>query len=127
MTLFSQGTVGVKSAGTVAIESQMGSWASASDLSFNGDKLQLNGGPSVSVTAPPGLTEYLHPSVEFSASAGWVAKPDATTSIVSRAPTHEPYPFHNKGVSTSVSLAGGAPTPPPDAPPVPNDVTITKQ
>jgi hypothetical protein len=127
MTLFSQGALGIKSPGTVAIVSQMGSWAADADLSFNGDKLQLNGGPKVSVEAPPGLTEYLHPKVEFNASSGWLAIPDADVSIVTRAPTHEPYPYHNKGVSTSVSLSGGAPTPPPDAPSVPEGVTITAE
>ena len=126
MTLFSQGTIGIKSPGTVAISSQLGSWASASQLSFNGDQIQLNGGPKVEVPAPTGLTEYLHPKVSFNASAGWIATPSATTSIVTRAPTHEPYPYHNKGVSTSVSLGSGS-APPPDAPPVPDGVTITAQ
>jgi hypothetical protein len=124
MTLFSQGTVGIKSAGTVAINSQLGSWAAESELSFNGNKIQLNGGPKTQVQVPPGLTEYLHPRVEFNASAGWVAIPSATPSVVTRAPTHEPYPYHNQGVSTSVKFSG-APTPPPDAPDVPAGVTIT--
>jgi hypothetical protein len=127
MTLFSQGMIGIKSPGTVAISSQLGSWASGSQLSFNGSQIQLNGGPKTEVEAPAGLTEYLHPKVEFNASAGWVAIPSATPSIVTRAPTHEPYPYHNQGVSTSVSLAGSAPTPPPDAPDVPADTTITAQ
>ena len=124
MTLFSQGTVGIKSAGTVAISSQIGSWAAAADLSFNGDKLQLNGGPKTEVATPAGLTKYLHPKVEFNASAGWIAIPSATESIVTRAPTHEPYPYHNQGVSTKIKFSG-APTPPPDAPDVPAGVKIT--
>ena len=125
MTLFSQGKVGIKSPGTVAISSQLGSWACNGSLSFNGDKLQLNGGPKTEVEAPAGLTKYLHPKVEFNASSGWIAIPSATESIVTRAPTHEPYPYHNQGVSVSVKFSG-APTPPPDAPPVPKDVKITK-
>lgn len=125
MTLFSQGTIGIKSPGTVAIDSQLGSWASGSELSFNGSKIQLNGGPKTAVDAPPGLTKYLHPKVEFNSSAGWVAEPSATESIVTRAPTHEPYPYHNQGVSVSVEFSG-APTPPPDAPAVPEGVKITK-
>ena len=126
LTLFSQGAIGIKSPGTVAISSQIGSWACGSTLSFNGDKLQLNGGPKTEVETPAGLTKYLHPKVEFNASAGWLAIPSATESIVTRAPTHEPYPYHNQGVSVSVKLAGPSPTPPPDAPPVPADTTITK-
>jgi hypothetical protein len=127
MTLFSQGTIGIKSPGTLAIESNLGSWASGSSLSFNGSQIQLQGGPKIAVDAPAGLTTYLHPKVEFNSSTGWTAIPSATESIVTRAPTHEPYPYHNKGVSTSVNLGTEAPTPPPDAPKVPDGVTITAQ
>ena len=65
------------------------------------------------------------PDVEFYSSVGWVAQPTKLDSIVTRAPTHEPYPYHNRGVPTSTKFSG-APTPPPDAPEVPKDVTITK-
>ena len=109
----------------MAISSQLGSWASGSTLSFNGSQIQLQGGPKIEVEAPKGLTKYLLPKVEFNASAGWVAEPTGLESIVTRAPTHEPYPYHNQGVSTSVKFSG-APTPPPDAPAVPAGVTITK-
>ena len=126
MTLFSQGTVGIKSAGTVAISSQLGSWAAESELSFNGSKLQLQGGAKIEVQAPPGLTTYLHPKVDFNASSGWEAIPSTVESIVTRAPTHEPYPYHNKGVSTSVKFSE-APNPPPDAPDVPEGNTITAE
>jgi hypothetical protein len=126
LTLFSQGTIGIKSAGTVAISSQLGSWACSSELSFNGSRIQLNGGPKTEVATPAGLTKYLLPKVEFNAGAGWVAQPTGLESIVTRAPTHEPYPYHNQGVSVSVKLSGSSPTPPPDAPPVPEGVKITK-
>ena len=125
LTLFSQGSVGIKSSGTVAISSQMGSWATSSTLSFNGSKINLNGGPKVDVETPAGLTKYLLPKVEFNNSLGWVATPTGLDSIVTRAPTHEPYPYHNKGIATSVKLSGPSPTPPPDAPPVPTGVKIT--
>jgi hypothetical protein len=126
LTLFSQAGIGLKTPGTLAMTSQLGSWAASSTLSFNGNKLQLNGGPKTEVATPAGLTKYLLPKVEFNASAGWVAEPTGLESIVTRAPTHEPYPYHNQGVSVSVKLAGPTPTPPPDAPPVPKDVKITK-
>ena len=126
LTLFSQAGIGLKTPGTLAMTSQLGSWAASSTLSFNGNKLNLNGGPKTEVATPAGLTKYLLPKVEFNASAGWVANPTGLESIVTRAPTHEPYPYHNKGVSVSVKLAGPAPTPPPAAPPVPKDVKITK-
>jgi hypothetical protein len=127
LTLFSQAGIGLKTPGTLAMTSQLGSWASSSTLSFNGSKLNLNGGPKTEVATPAGLTKYLLPKVEFNASAGWIAQPAGLESIVTRAPTHEPYPYHNQGVSVSVKLAGPSPTPPPNTPPVPADTTITKK
>jgi hypothetical protein len=124
LTLFSQAGIGLKTAGTLAMTSQLGSWAAASTLSFNGGQIQLNGGPRIEVQTPKGLTKYLLPKVEFNSTVGWIVDPVGTESIVTRAPTHEPYPYHNQGVSVSVKFSG-APTPPPDAPPVPAGVTIT--
>lgn len=126
LTLFSQAGIGLKTSGTLAMQSQLGSWASAATLSLNGDKLNLNGGQRVEVATPAGLIKYLLPDVEFNASVGWIALPTALESIVTRAPTHEPYPYHNQGVSTSVKLAGESPTPPPDSPSTPPGVVITK-
>jgi len=126
LTLFSQAGIGLKTPGTLAMTSQLGSWAASSTLSFNGNKLNLNGGPKTEVATPAGLTKYLLPKVEFNASLGWVAQPTGLESIVTRAPTHEPYPYHNQGVSVSVKLAGSSPTPPPGAPPVPAGTTITR-
>jgi hypothetical protein len=124
LTLFSQAGIGLKTPGTLAMTSQLGSWASSSILSFNGSKINLNGGPRTEVATPAGLTKYIMPDVEFNASLGWIANPAGLDSIVTRAPTHEPYPYHNEGVSVSVKFSE-APSPPPDAPPVPNGVTIT--
>jgi hypothetical protein len=125
LTLFSQAGIGLKTAGTLAMTSQLGSWAAASTLSFNSGQIQLNGGPRIEVQTPKGLTKYLLPSVSFNNTLGWVVNPTGTESIVTRAPTHEPYPYHNQGVSTAVKLASPDPTPPPEAPPVPAGVTIT--
>ena len=126
MTLFSQGPIGIKTNGNMAINSQLGSWAASSELSLNGSKIQLNGGAKTSVATPKGLTKYLQPNTEFNASTGWVASPTGTESIVTRAPTHEPYPYHNQGVSNPVSLDDGSSSPPPGSPTIPAGVKITK-
>jgi len=124
MTLFSETTIGIKTSGPLALMSQLGSWANEAGLSLNASVIQLQGGPSTEVETPKGLTKYLLPSVDFVASSGWVVNPTGTESIVTRAPTHEPYPYHNEGVSTTVKLSSAAPTPPPDAPEVPDGVSI---
>jgi len=43
---------------------------------------------------------------------------------VSRAPTHEPYPYHNKGVDVEIAFEEGKPSPPPGAVPVPPGIEI---
>ena len=126
MTLFSQGSIGIKSSSSVAIDSQLGSWSAKAALSLSGTMLLLNSGPGVPVSAPKGLTKYLQPNTEFNASKGWVVSPTGTESIVTRAPTHEPYPYHNQGVPEVVSLDDGSGSAPPGAPTLPAGVTITK-
>ena len=126
MTLFSQGSMGIKTTGSLALDSQLGSWSAKSALSLNGAVLLLNSGPGVPVSAPKGLTKYLQPNTEFNASTGWKVSPTGTESICTRAPTHEPYPYHNQGVDDRVSLDDGSGSPPPSAPKVPTGVTITK-
>jgi len=126
MTLFSQGSMGIKSTGSLALDSQMGSWAAKASLSLSGTVLLLNSGGGSPVSAPKGLTKYLQPNTEFNASSGWIVSPTGTESICTRAPTHEPYPYHNQGVEAVVSLEDGAGGLPPDAPAIPAGVTITK-
>ena len=66
-------------------------------------------------------------STEFDSSSGWTVIPDGLESIVSRAPTHEPWPYHNKGVDVEISLEQGKPGPPPGAVPLPPDVEIARE
>ena len=126
LTLASQGSIGLKTPGTLAMTSQLGSWASASILSFNSNQIQLNGGPKIEVESPAGLTTYLQTNTTFNTTTGWVVAPTGTESIVTRAPTHEPYPYHNMGVPNANTLSDGVASPPPAAPPVPDGVIITK-
>ena len=126
LTMFSQGGIGLKSSGTLAITSQLGSWATGSTLNFTGSQINLNGGQRIEVETPAGLTKYLQPSAKFNNTTGWVVNPTGTESIVTRAPTHEPYPYHNMGVPTATTLSDGVASPPPAAPAVPAGVKITK-
>ena len=60
-------------------------------------------------------------------STGWTVKPGAIDTIASRAPTHEPYAYHNQGVQVAIELEPGQTTPPPDAPTMPDNWSITKE
>jgi hypothetical protein len=125
MSLFSMGSIGIKSLSTLSLDSQLGSWSAKAALSLKGSVLLLNSGPGLPVSAPKGITRYLNPNTEFNAATGWTVSPTGTESICSRVPTHEPYPYHNQGVSDTTSLDDGTSTFPPDAPDLPRGVTIT--
>jgi hypothetical protein len=125
MSLYSKDTIGVKADGTLALQSEGGSWAGGGALTFSAGGIDLNGPAAASVTAPTSITKTLFDDTEFSTSKGWQVKKDALESIVSRAPTHEPYPYHNLGVNVEVKLEEGQPDPPPGAEPVPAGVQIS--
>jgi hypothetical protein len=126
LTVFSEGKVGLRSNAQLAIKSKLATIDGGSALSLKGTLISLNGGPTLGVDAPKGLTKYIMPDTSFNSSTGWQVKPTGLESIVTRAPTHEPWPYHNQGVSVKVSLEDGQPTPPPGAPVLPPGTSITK-
>jgi hypothetical protein len=125
-TVFSGANAGINATTTLSLKGRQSSLETSGTLSLRSGLLHLNGGPVYPVKQVAGLTTYLNPDVEFNNSTGWQVSTTGTESIVTRAPTHEPYPYHNQGVPVSVSLETGQPTPPPAAPLVPAGVTITK-
>ena len=126
LTFFSSMAIGVKANGELALKSKQGSWDGGGTLTLKGGTLHLNGGSTLPVKTVTGLTKFLNPDTEFNSSTGWQVSSTGTESIVTRAPTHEPYPYHNQGVAATVSLEPGQTTSPPGAPSVPDGVTITK-
>jgi FtsP/CotA-like multicopper oxidase with cupredoxin domain len=127
MKLYSKALIGIKSDGTLGLQSGgTGSWSAGGDLVFSGAGIDLNGPAAPSVSAPNPITKTILDDTSFSTSTGWNVKTGGLTSIVSRAPTHEPYPYHNKGVDVQIELEQGTPTPPPGAVPVPAGVEIAR-
>jgi len=127
MTLYSQTTVGVRSDGTLALQSQSGgSWNGGSGLKFQASRIDLNGGGAASVAIPRLYPKTTLNDTTFDNSTGWQVKPNGLESIVTRAPTHEPYPYHNQGVAATVSLTEGTPTPPPAAEPVATNWSVVR-
>ena len=122
--MYSKATVGVKADGALTINSSSGSWGTSGTMIFKGSKIDLNGPAAGSVAAPPAIVKTILDDTSFSTSTGWNVKTGGLESIVSRAPTHEPYPYHNKGVDVKVAFETGEPTPPPGAEPVPPNVEI---
>jgi hypothetical protein len=125
MTLFSEGKMGLKTNVQFAVKSKLATIDGGAALSLKGILISLNGGPTLGVDAPKGITKYVMPNTSFDSSTGWAVAPDGTESIVTRAPTHEPWPYHNQGVAVTVKLETGQPSPPPGAPAMPPGTTIT--
>jgi hypothetical protein len=127
MTLYSAGIIGVKADGSLALASAGGSWKAGGALNLQGSEINLNGGSAADVAVPQGLVTYTMPDTTFDTSSGWSVKANSLESIVTRAPTHEPWPYHNQGTSAKTTLAGpGKPTPPPGSPAMPAGTSVTK-
>jgi hypothetical protein len=123
-TAYSKSTIGVKADGTLTLNSAGGSWGAGGELKLKAGTIDLNGPAADVVPAPNPLTKTQLDDTEFDNSKGWQVTPAKLESIVNRAPTHEPYPYHNKGVDVQVAFEEGTPTPPPGAVPVPAGVEI---
>lgn len=126
MNLWSQTVLRVKADGSLALDSASSSWAAGSALVVSADGIDFNGPAAPTVTPPEKLTTTTLDSTTFSTSLGWQQEEQTLQSIVSRAPTHEPWPYHNQGVDVQIQLEPGEPTPPPGAVPVPPGVEIER-
>lgn len=128
LKLYSKSYIGVKSDGTIAIDSaQGGSWNGGSSLKFTAGGIDLNGPAAPSVSAVNPLTQTTMDDVTFKSDTGWTVQKDDLSSIVTRAPTHEPWPYHNTGVDVEIPLEAGKPPPNPSAVPLPAGVEITRK
>jgi hypothetical protein len=125
MTIFSEGKLGLKTNVQFAVKSKLATIDGGAALSLKGILISLNGGPTLGVDAPKGITKYVMPDTSFDNSTGWQVTPDGLESIVTRAPTHEPWPYHNQGVSVKVALESGKTSPSPGAPALPAGTKIT--
>ena len=116
LTIYSKATLGVKADGSLALQNGgLGSWLGGTAMLLSAGSIDLNGptAPVVPITKPIATVEL--DDTVFSTSKGWQVKEKELKTIVPRAPTHEPYPYHNKGVDVKVQLEPGQPTPPPGA------------
>jgi hypothetical protein len=127
LKIYSKATIGIKADGTMALQSAGGSWAGGSALKFTAGGIDLNGPAAPSVSAPSSIATVELDDTKFSSSKGWEVDSKALKTIVPRAPTHEPYPYHNKGVDVKVKFESGQPSPPPGSTPMPAGWSTTAQ
>jgi hypothetical protein len=122
--IYSKATIGVRADGTMALQSAGGSWNGGESLLFTAGGIDLNGPTAPTVTPPKPIATIELDDTSFDTAKGWQVDNNALKTIVPRAPTHEPYPYHNKGVDVKIKLEEGKPPPPPGAVPMPPAVTI---
>jgi hypothetical protein len=124
LKIYSKNTLYVKADGTLGIQSAGGTWNAGSQFTVTASGIDLNGPVAPEVTAPTPLAKIKMDTVKFSTNQGWTEDRGNLESICNRAPTHEPWPYHNLGVDVKIQYEPGQPTPPPAAPPIPAGVTV---
>lgn len=110
LTLYSKTAVGVKSDGSINLKSASGAWDGGGGLNFVAGCIGLNSGGGASVDTPTNIKDLALADTKFVQGTGWTVEPGKLKTIVTRAPTHEPYPYHNQGVETQTMLSSQPPT-----------------
>lgn len=124
LKLYAKTAIEVKSDGTLSIQnSTKASWGAGS-MVFKADTIDLNGPAATTVKTPRPLPTIKLDDTEFNSSTGWEVKSGAIESIVTRAPTHEPYPDHNKGAAAPLVDLDGETGTPPASESVPADTSV---
>lgn len=97
-------TVGIRSDGGLALQSKSGSWNGGAKLNLKGGVINLNGAATTSVAQMPAFTNFTLADTEYVNGQGWVVKDKSLETIVSRAPTHQPYAAQGQGADVKVNL-----------------------
>lgn len=105
--------IGLKSDGALCLDgSKSGTFNGGSNMTLSAGCIALNGGKAPSVNKPKAITVNKLPNTVFKDKTGWVVEQGKIETIVTRAPTHEPYPYHNKGTTATTSLSPAETTEP---------------
>lgn len=119
LSMFAGLKMGIKCEGILAVSGKVSSWSSSGPFTIKARPLFLNGPAAAPVPTPKLYPKILLDDTTYNYRTGWQVSEGSLSSIVSRAPTHEPYPYHNAGVDVVVKLEPTPPPPPPTAVPVP--------
>ena len=98
INVYTQATFEVKADGTLLLDAGgKGSWKCGGELRMDASLIAFNSGGSETVPVVPELIKNSLPNTEFDGS-DWIIQKDALQTVVTRAPTHEPYALHDYGV-----------------------------
>jgi hypothetical protein len=105
LLMYSNDYVGIKSDGTLSLKSsKSGTWDAGSNMVLSAGCISLNGGNAPDVPKPGDILKQSLPDVKFEQNRGWVVQNGALTTIVTRAPTHQPYPLQGRGINNQTEL-----------------------
>ena len=102
---YSKSMIGLKSDASLMLKSNTGSWGAGSNLTLEAGCIKLNSGSAPDVPKAQAIPKRRLPDTKFEPQQGWIPEPAAIQTIVTRAPTHEPYAERGTGVNTSTNLA----------------------
>jgi hypothetical protein len=110
LSLYSKQFIGIKSDGKLGLRNKSaGSWDAGTGMALKAGCIKLNGGGTVlPVPTPVAFKDIKLDDTVFQNNQGWVVEPGKLKTIVTRAPTHEPYPYHNQGVNAFTELSASA-------------------
>lgn len=102
--VFSKKQVGIRSDGNLALQGKKSTWKGGSMLNLQGSVINLNGAATIPVSSINSMNGFKLADTEFVKGSGWTVKTGALETIVTRAPTHEPYPYHSQGADLKTDL-----------------------
>jgi len=106
LTMYSEKFVGVKSDGTLTMQSaKSGSWDAGSNMTLSAGCISLNGGKAPPVPKTTPIPKQKLPDTTFEQDVGWIVENGKLQTVVSRAPSHEPWPLHNTGVNKTTAYS----------------------
>ena len=88
----------------LALQGLTSSWSGGGSLNLKASVINLNGAAAQPATAVTTMTNYSLADTKFVSNQGWVSEPGTLSTIVTRAPTHEPFAGHNSGVNSTANL-----------------------
>ena len=104
---YSKLKISVRSDQTLALDAgKVGSFDGGNNLALTAGCVALNSGGSIPVSPVTAIPKNKVSDSVFNNNTGWESQANKLETINTRVPTHEPWPFHNLGVSNSVNFAG---------------------
>ena len=101
---YSKSMIGLKSDGSLMLKSNTGSWGAGSNLTLEAGCIKLNSGSASDVPKAQTIPKKRLADTKFENNVGWVPEPASIETIVTRAPTHEPFAERGTGVNTTTNL-----------------------